>query len=73
LIFNILSFSIIKDEPGIYVITLGGFTVEFTLPAPLFSLAWLRIYWWLVSLAGIVIGVIIFLLIKISKHHPKGA
>jgi hypothetical protein len=68
-----VSFTIIKDEPGTYVVTVGGFTVEFTLPAPVFSLAWLKAYWWCVPAAAIVIGLIVFLLIKTARRHPKGS
>jgi hypothetical protein len=68
-----VSFNIVKDEPGTYVVTVGGFTVEFTLPAPVFSLAWLKMYWWLAPAAAIIIGLIIFSLIRAAGRHPKGA
>jgi hypothetical protein len=65
-----VNFSIIKDEPGTYVVTVGGFTVEFTLMAPVFSPDWIKTNWWLVPSVVIVIGVIVFLLVKVSRRHP---
>jgi len=66
-----ISFIIVKDEPGVYDITVGGFTVVFTVLNPVSSPSSLSIYWWILPFAAIATGLIIYILARKSRTTPR--
>jgi hypothetical protein len=53
---NHISFTIAKEVPGRYVVTIGKLTGEFTLLAPDSSSPWIKWYWWLILAAIVAAG-----------------
>ena len=72
-----ISFTVIKDEPGTYTITLGSLAGEFTVlsPASLPSSVtasspnWVNTYWWAILLAALIIALLVYFLAIRPRHH----
>jgi hypothetical protein len=58
-------FTVVRDEPGTYTITIDGLTGEFTVLAPELSEGINNNYWWAVSLAVIAAGLLGYFLMQI--------
>jgi len=55
-------FTVIKEEPGSYTISVDGLTKEFTVAAPIVAApSWLSRYWWTIVVGLAVIGLLLFL------------
>ncbi len=52
-----VTFTVIKEEPGSYSISVDGLTKEFSVAAP----PWLSRYWWTIVVGLAVIGLLLFL------------
>jgi hypothetical protein len=72
-----VSFTVIKDEPGTYTITLDSLTGEFTVlvPASLPSSTsatsppWASTYWWAILLAALIIALLVYFLTRRLRPH----
>ena len=68
-----VSFTVIKDDPGTYAITVEGLTGEFivlALASSASSPPWVSIYWWVILLAAVIIAVMVYFLAIRPRHHP---
>jgi len=59
LVSNTVTFTVIKEEPGSYTISVDGLTKEFTVAA--LAPSWLSRYWWTIVVGLAVIGLLLFL------------
>ncbi len=68
-----VSFTVIKDDPGTYAVTVEGLTGEFIVLAPASSASsppWVSIYWWVILLAAAIIALMVYFLAIRPRHHP---
>ncbi len=57
-----VTFTVIKEEPGSYTISVDGLTKEFSVAAPIVAAPpWLSRYWWTIVVGLAVIGLLLFL------------
>ena len=64
-----VAFTITKEEPGSYSVSVGGLTDEFTV-----TVSWLSRYWWTVVVGIIVAGLVVYSLVSRRKRaHPTAA
>jgi hypothetical protein len=72
-----VSFTVIKDEPGTYTITLDSLTGEFTVLAPASlppstpasSPPWASTYWWAILLAALITALPVYFLTRRLRPH----
>jgi len=58
-----VTFTVIKEEPGGYTISVGGLTKEFTVAESIVAApSWLSQYWWTILVGIIIIGLVVYLL-----------
>ena len=65
---NTVTFSVTKEEPGNYTISVDGVTKEFTVVA--IAPSWLSRYWWTIVVGVVVIGLLLF---SLRWWRPKKA
>lgn len=72
-----VSFILIKDDPGTYIVSLGGQTESFTILLPSPASSWASIHWWpllldvaIVSLPGCFLLIYLLLIMSKPTHNP---
>jgi len=64
-----VSFTAVKDEPGTYAVAIDGLTGEFIVLTSMPSPAWSKTYWWVILLAVLMVGLVVyFLTIRLRRH-----
>jgi len=64
-----VAFTITKEKPGSYSVSIGGLTGEFTVTA-----SWLSRYWWTIVVGIVVAGFLVyFLVFRRKRAHPAAA
>jgi len=58
-----VTFTVIKEEPGTYTISVDGLTKEFTVAESIVTApSWLSQYWWVILIGLVVVGLLVFFL-----------
>ncbi len=63
-----VSFTVIKDAPGTYVVDINGLTGEFVVLAPVSSPPWISIYWWVILLIAVILAALVYFLAIRPRH-----